>query len=132
MDLLVSFHSQCRRVKFYNLRSAGAEWGTKLKLVKEPTTPHDPLCVAAWVPGIPSERGMNGTRPLMLGHVAKETTRWLNELLDVPSLQVEQQCHASLTSWGVGSEKNRPLGPEKKRMVGSEKNRSNSKTRNTP
>ena len=46
--------------------------------------------------------------------------------------QVEQQCHASLTSSGVGSEKNRPLGPEKKRMVGSEKNRSNSKTRNTP
>ena len=30
--------------------------------------------------------------------------------------QVEQQCHASLTSWGVGSEKNR----------------SNSKTNNTP
>ena len=52
MDLLVSFHSQCRGVKFYDLRSAGAEWGTKLKLVKESTTPHDPLCVAAWVPGI--------------------------------------------------------------------------------
>ena len=40
MDLLVSFHSQCRRVKFHDLRSAGAEWGTKLKLVKEPTTIH--------------------------------------------------------------------------------------------
>ena len=36
-------------MKFSNLRSAGAEWGTKLK---EPTIPHDPLCVAAWVPGI--------------------------------------------------------------------------------
>ena len=60
----VSFHSQCRGVKFYELRSAGAEWGTKLKLVKESTTPHDPLCVAAWVPGIPSEKGVDGARPL--------------------------------------------------------------------
>ena len=34
MDLLVTFHSQCRGVKFYDLRSAGVEWGTKLKLVK--------------------------------------------------------------------------------------------------
>ena len=74
-DLLVSFHS-------------GAEWGTKLKLVKEPANPHDPLCVAAWVPGIPGERGAAGARPLMLGHVAKETASWLNELLDVPSLRV--------------------------------------------
>ena len=52
MDLLVSFHSQYRGVKFYDLRSAGAEWGTKLKQVKESTKPHDPLCVVAWVPGI--------------------------------------------------------------------------------
>ena len=42
MALLVSFHSQCRGVKFYDLRSAGAEWGTKLKLVKESTNPHVP------------------------------------------------------------------------------------------
>ena len=49
MDLLVSFHSQCRGVKFYDLCSAGA--------VKEPTNPHDPLCVVAWVPGMPGERG---------------------------------------------------------------------------
>ena len=56
MDLLVSFHSQCRGVKFYDLRSAGAEWGTKLKLVRESTTAHDQLCVVAWVPGIPGER----------------------------------------------------------------------------
>ena len=41
MDLLVSFHSQCRGMKFYELRSTGAEWDTKLKLVKESTTPHD-------------------------------------------------------------------------------------------
>ena len=39
MDLLVSFHSQCKGMKYYELRSAGAEWGTKLKLVKESTTP---------------------------------------------------------------------------------------------
>ena len=38
-----------------NCVSAGAEWGTKLKLVKESTTPHDPLC-RAWVPWIPGER----------------------------------------------------------------------------
>ena len=53
MDLLVSFYSQCRRVKFYDLRSAGAEWGTKLKLVQESTTPHDPLCVAFGSLGYP-------------------------------------------------------------------------------
>ena len=60
MDLLASFHSQCRGVKFYDLRSARAEWGTKLKLVKESTNPHDLLCVAAWVPGIPGGRGADG------------------------------------------------------------------------
>ena len=53
MDLLASFHSLCRGVKFYDLRSAGAEWGTKLKLVKESTTPHDPLCVALGSLGYP-------------------------------------------------------------------------------
>ena len=52
MDLLVAFHSQWRGVKFYDVRSVGVEWGTKLKLVKESTNPHDPLCVTAWVPGI--------------------------------------------------------------------------------
>ena len=68
MDLLVSLQhgstSECRGMKFYELRSAGAEWGTKLKLVKESTTHNDPLCVAAWVPGIPGERGADGARPL--------------------------------------------------------------------
>ena len=43
MDLLVSF---------YDLRSAGAEWGTKLKLANEPTNSHDSLCVVAWIPRI--------------------------------------------------------------------------------
>ena len=83
----MSFHCQCRGVKFYDLRSTGAEWGTKLDLVKEPDNPYDPLCVAAWVPGIPGERGAGG-RPLMLGHVAKEAARWLSPLLLVPMLQV--------------------------------------------
>ena len=85
--MLVSFYCQCRGVKFYDLRSAGAAWGTKLDLVKEPTNPHDPLCVAAWVPGTPGERGV-GARPRMLGHVAKEAARWLNPLLGLPTLRV--------------------------------------------
>ena len=84
MELLVSFDCHCRGVKFYDLRSAGAAWGTKLDLIKEPTNPHDPLCVAAWVPGMPGERA----RPRTLGHVAKEVARWLNPLLDVPTLRV--------------------------------------------
>ena len=83
----MSFHCQCRGVKFYDLRSAGAEWGTNLDLVKEPDNPYDPVCVAAWVPGIPGERGAGG-RPLMLGHVAKEAARWLSPLLLVPMLRV--------------------------------------------
>ena len=82
----MSFHCQCRGVKFYDLRSAGAAWGTKLDLVQEPTNPHDPLCVAAWVPGIPDERGA-GARPRMLGHVAKEAARWLSPLLGVSTLR---------------------------------------------
>ena len=45
-SLLFSFVCQCRGVKFHDLRSAGARWGTKLSLVREPTTPRDPLCVA--------------------------------------------------------------------------------------
>ena len=52
----VNFLLSVGGVKFYDLRSAGAECGTKLKLVKEPPTPHDPLCVVAWVPGIPVEQ----------------------------------------------------------------------------
>ena len=89
MELLVSFHCQCRGVKFYDLRSAGAALGTKLDLVEEPTNPHDPLCVAAWVLGIPNERGA-GVRLCMLGHghVAKEAARWLSPLLGVPTLWV--------------------------------------------
>ena len=50
IELLVSFDCHCRGVKFYDLRSAGAAWGTELDLVK------DSLCVAAWVPGVPGER----------------------------------------------------------------------------
>ena len=48
IDLLVSFYSQCRRVKFYDLRSAGAEWGTKLKLVQESTTIHCVSRLGPW------------------------------------------------------------------------------------
>ena len=81
MELLVFFECQVRGVKFYDLREAGARWGTSLRLVKEPSNLHDPLCVAAWVPGSPR------ARPLMLGHVAKEAARWLNQLLQ-PSYRV--------------------------------------------
>ena len=46
MDILLfSFVCQCRGVKFYDLRSAGRRWGTKLSLVREPTNLRDPLCV---------------------------------------------------------------------------------------
>ena len=92
MGLLVSFHCQCRGVKFYDLHSAGAAWGTKLDLVKEPINPHDPLCVAAWVPGISGERG-DGARPRMLGHVAKEVARLLSPLLGVPTLRVTRYMY---------------------------------------
>ena len=78
MELLLFFKCQCRGVKFYDLRSAGARYGTRLSLVREPTNLQDPLnCVAAWVPGPWS----SGHRAI-LGHVAKETARWLNPLLD--------------------------------------------------
>lgn len=91
MDLLVSFSCECRGVKFYDLRSVGAEWGTNLELVKEPTNPHDPLCVAAWVPGIPGERGHRARRRRhMLGHVAKEAARVLSPLIGVRSLRVSR------------------------------------------
>ena len=86
-SLLFSFVCQCRGVKFYDLRSAGARWGTKLSLVREPTNPRDPLCVAAWVPGSPGESGSISaatSRPKILGHVAKEVARWLSPLLDSP------------------------------------------------
>ena len=53
-------------MKFCDLRSAGAEWGTKLKLVKEPTNSHNPLCIAAWVPGITRGVGSEKNRPLGL------------------------------------------------------------------
>ena len=83
MEILASFHCQFSGVKYYDLRSAGAKWGTKLDVVKDP---HDPLRVAAWVPGLPSERARG--RPLMLGHLAKEAARWLSPLLLVPTLRV--------------------------------------------
>ena len=83
MELLVFFECQVHGVKFYDLYETGARLGlgwesTSLRLVKEPTNLHDPLCVAAWVPG--SLRA----RPLMIGHVAKEAARWLNQLLQPP------------------------------------------------
>ena len=41
-----------RGMKFYDLPSARVKWRTELDLVKEPTTPHDPLShVTAWVMG---------------------------------------------------------------------------------
>ena len=86
MELLVSFYCQCRGVKFYDLRSVGARCGTTLKLLKEPTNPHDPLCVAAWVPGIPGESGERGL-PRMLGHVAREVAQCVSPLLET-SLRV--------------------------------------------
>ena len=74
------FECQCRGVKFYDLRSARARYGTRLKLVREPTNLQDPLnCVAAWVPG---PRSSGRQTSLMLGHIAKEAVRWLNPLLD--------------------------------------------------
>ena len=41
-SLLFFFVCQCRGVKFYDLRSAGRRWGTKLSLVREP--PRSPVC----------------------------------------------------------------------------------------
>ena len=69
MELLIFFECQERGVKLYDLREAGARWDTRLRLVKEPTNLHDPLCVAAWVTGSPT------SRPPMLGHMAKEAAR---------------------------------------------------------
>ena len=38
MELLMFFECQCRGVKFYDLRSAEARYGTRLELVREPTS----------------------------------------------------------------------------------------------
>lgn len=63
------FECQCHGVKFYDLRSSGARYGTHLKLVHEPTNLQDPLnCVAAWVP---RPRSSSRRTSLMLGHIAK-------------------------------------------------------------
>ena len=79
-DGATAVECQCRGVKFYDLRSAGARYGTRLELVHEPTNIHDPLnCVAAWVVG-PWSSGQRASH--MLGHVAKEAARWLNPPLD--------------------------------------------------
>ena len=107
-SLLFSFVCQCRGVKFYDLRSAGARWGTKLSLVREPTNPRDPLCVAAWVPGSPGESGSISaatSRPKILGHVAKEVARWLSPLLDSPlrvtryvaTMKIHAGCYLCIT-----------------------------------
>ena len=81
MELLLFFECQCRGVKFYDLQSAGARYGTRLKLVREPTNLQDPLnCVAAWVP--PGPWSSDHWASCMLGHIAKEAARWLNPLLD--------------------------------------------------
>ena len=49
MEILADFVCQCHGIKFYDLRSVGARWGDRVRLVKEPSNPHDPFCVAAWV-----------------------------------------------------------------------------------
>ena len=55
MAMLVSFYCHCRGETFYDLLSAGAEWGAyyKLDLVKEPADHHVPLCVIVRVYEIP-------------------------------------------------------------------------------
>ena len=45
MELLAFFECQCRGVKFYDLRSAGASWGTTLRLIKgDIPSPRSTLC----------------------------------------------------------------------------------------
>ena len=78
MESLAFFECQVHGVKFNDLREAGAKWSTSLPIVKEPTNTHNLFCAAAWVPGSPTSRS------LVLGHVAKEAARWLNQLLQPP------------------------------------------------
>ena len=80
MELLADFVCQCRGIKFYDLKSFGTRWGDRVQLIKEPSNPHDPLCVSAWVTGT--------QHPLMLGHVAREAARWINPLLSVHCLKL--------------------------------------------
>ena len=77
-EFLAYFGCKCRGVKFYDLKSVGARWWTRVTLVREQSNPYDRLCVAAWVPG---ERS---PRQLQLGHIAKEAAKWLHPLLQPP------------------------------------------------
>ena len=75
---LAFFSCECRGVKFYDVKSVGAKWWTKVSLVKEPSNRHNPFCVAVWT----SDR--RSPRQLQLGHVAKEAARWIHPLLQPP------------------------------------------------
>ena len=43
MELLLFFECQCCGVKFYDVQSAGARYGTRFSLVREPINLQDPL-----------------------------------------------------------------------------------------
>ena len=99
MEILADFVCQCRGIKFYDLKSVGTRWGDRVRLVKEPTNSHDPLCVAAWVTGTlgaASRTSRTLTPPLMLGHVAREAARWINPLLSVHRLNLTRLVHSIL------------------------------------
>ena len=70
---LVSFSSQARGIKFYDLPTSLVNVGTPLSFLLEPSNPWDANCIAIWV--------CSSSPPRMLGHLAREDSFFLAPLL---------------------------------------------------
>ena len=71
------FVTECRGVKFYNIKDGKLGFGTELSFVRRPYHPKDSNCVEVVVT---KRRG----HPCKLGHVKAEAAEWLSPLLAGP------------------------------------------------
>ena len=67
-------------VKFYDLAEVGVKYGSVAELEREPDNPHDPNCVAVFIPLHASSSCYEGRK--VLGHIAREAAPYLSQLLE--------------------------------------------------
>lgn len=73
---LAFFITECRGIKFYDLKRHNLQFGTPLRLIRNPFHPKDANCVEVMVIG--------RRRQYKLGHVQAAAAEWLSPLLASP------------------------------------------------
>ena len=73
LQVLASFNSEARGIKFYDVLSSSVYVGQSLQCKLEPLNEYDSNCIALFVAG--------GSGQSMLGHLAREDASYLAPLL---------------------------------------------------